>query len=112
MLSREDILNYQDCEQRTVNAWGGEVRVRSMSVAQLFSFQALLNEAKATGDYSRAQCVVASWCVVDENDRPLFTEADVEALGNKSHRSLAKIFSAVVEMNTISDDSIDAKKKH
>lgn len=112
MLSRQDILNYDDAEHRVVKGvWGGDVRIRSMSCAEMFAFSALLNEAKATGDYTKVHCSALSWCCVDDQDKPIFEAADIEKLGRKSHRNISKVFGEIVAMNTVSDEAIDAKKK-
>jgi hypothetical protein len=112
LLNKKQIQETFDYETKIVKGvWGGEVKVRSMTVTQLFKFNELISEAKKTGNYSECYIWVCIWCIVDELDVPLFSDADYDAFAKKSHKSLAKIFSVVVSMNTISDASVEEVKK-
>jgi hypothetical protein len=106
-LSREDILSFKDYEVRTVKAFGGSVRIKSLSVSESLKMSAMLKD-----DIAKAMCTAVSFACVDKDDKPLFTLDDVEALSKKSAKSVVKIFNEVVAMNTIDAERVEDAKKN
>lgn len=114
-LSRDQILSAPDASSLPlkpvkVPEWGGEVFVRSLSGAERDALEAALVSDKK-GDKSdrmrniRARFVVASAC--DEKGVPLFTEADIQALGNKAAKPIDRVFSVAQKLNGLSNDDVE-----
>lgn len=112
LLGRTEVLDSIDHDVCVVKGvWGGDLKVRSMTVTQLFQFNTMLTEARRSGDYTACHVWVCIWCAVDANDNPLFTDKDYQAIAKKSQKSLTKIFSAVIKMNTITEEKTESLKK-
>lgn len=108
-LSKKDIrLEYK---VRTVSAFGGDCRVRSLSIPEMFKLTALLKDAEVSKDYSTVHLSVAKWCAVDEQNQPLFSDADMENMPFDFQDDLQNILSCVLEMVNESREKADAKKK-
>lgn len=58
-----------------------------------------------TLDGIRAKFVAA--CVVDENGAPLFSEADIKALGELNAKAIDRIFTTIQERNGLTQEDLD-----
>jgi len=117
LLSRQDILGASDIQQELVSVpeWGGAVYVRGMTGTERDSFEASITEGqgrdvKINAQNLRAKLVARS--VVDENGKPLFSKADVEALGKKSARALQRVFNVAQRLSGISDEDVETLAKN
>jgi len=111
MLTREQILGASDrsSEDVEVPEWGGTVRVSAMSGAQRDAFEAsLLHNGKP--DVRNAHAKLAAVCIVDEDGKPLFSQADVEALGQKSAAALSRVVTAARRLNRLGESEIEDVK--
>ena len=111
LLSREAILKASDLKTQDVNVpeWGGSVRVACMTGTMRDAWeQSLLKGGKTSLENARATLVAAS--VVDEAGNPLFTSADVEALGRKSAAALDRICKAAQKLNRLTDADLEDVK--
>jgi len=103
LLSREEILQASDLAVETVPTpeWGegAAVRVRALDVNRrqaYFEFisvasrdeTGLTYDAKPFVSYDAAMAALA---IVDEEDQPVFTLGDIEALGTKNLEPVARI---------------------
>src|SRR5690606_28792623 len=102
LLGRDQILGASDFETRDAECpeWGGTVRVRPLTAVQRSLIESAMSEAKQTKRFKQvgkvaSQCV--GWCVVCEQGARLFTEADVEALGEKSSAPIPRLRDAIFE---------------
>ncbi len=57
----------------------------------------------------RAKLAIAT--IVDEDNKPVFDEADIEKLGNKSCAALDRVFAAAQRLNLISDTEVEILAK-
>src|SRR5215472_11906275 len=96
-LTRDAIFNADDVvtEEVSVPEWGGSVMVRGLSGTERDKFEAAItiqNGSKATVNLRnfRAKLVVLS--TYDNDGNRLFTDADVEKLGQKSASAIQRIF--------------------
>lgn len=111
-LTRDQILAAEDIttEEVDVPEWGGSVLVRSLTGQQRDQFEATLVErrGKRTAmNTANIRAKLVSLCVVDEAGQPVFTHADVEALGQKSAAGLARIYDVASKLSGISDDDVE-----
>lgn len=113
MLNREAILAAQDLTTQDVDVpeWGGAVRVRTMSLAERNAFGAsVMVGDKVDQQQYAAQMLIR--CIVGEDNQPLFTSADLEALGAKSAIALRRVFEAADKLNTVTVDQIETAEKN
>lgn len=104
MLTREQILEADDLptEELEVPEWGGTVVLRALNGEQREEIEVRSHKAKATGDalgWKGLKALVATYVVVDEAGKPLFTAKDVASLAKKSSTVLDRIFERVLTMN-------------
>ena len=111
LLTKEAILAAQDIryEEVSVPAWGGSVRVRSMSGADRDDWEQWLVAERGKNESAnlrnlRARMIATS--VVDESGNRLFTETDIPALGAKSATSLQRIYDVATRLNAIGDAEV------
>lgn len=112
VLTRDQIL--QDdvaptLELVPVPEWGGEVYVGILSGKQRDRFEAAYNSSKSK-DSTRA--LFAAFAIRDEANRPLFSEADVAALGEKSGVALDRVFKAAFRLNKMGEAELEAEAKN
>ena len=113
MLSKKDILGKDDLKVEIVEVpeWGGSIRVSTMSAFARDRFEA--NIAKQGGGIDthniRAKLAIAT--IVDEENKPLFNESDIEKLGNKSCAALDRVFAAAQRLNLITDKEVETLAK-
>jgi len=111
LLSKENILAANDLplECIAVPEWGGDVMVRTMTGADRDAFEASLIGKEGRMENVRARLVSLTLC--DAAGARLFTDAEVETLGNKSARALDRVFTVAQRINGIGTDAVDAAKK-
>ena len=103
-LSRDAILTANDIKTEDVDVpeWGGKVRVRAMTAIQRDNFE--LQHLKGTLKNFRA--LIASRCIVNEENENIFTEADIGRLSQKSSLPLSKIFEVAIRLSGITEKDV------
>lgn len=111
MLTREQILAADDRHYEVVEVpeWGGSVRVATMTGAQRDAFEASLLSGGAP-DLTNARAKLVAYCCVDDSGNPLFTAADVEALGRKSAAALNRVAEVARRLNLLGEEGVEAAK--
>ena len=111
-LTRDEILNSSDASESlqevAVPEWGGSVFVRVMSGSQRDRFEAAFT--KDPGNNLRAR--MASYVIADENGKPIFTEADIVGLGEKSASALSRVFDVAVKVNALTPADVGTAEKN
>lgn len=117
---REEILGQDDLPSRAVAVpeWGGrEVRVKSMTGAERDAYELdIYAEREAAKKESRkprnvrARLLVR--CLVGEDGKLLFGEADIEALGAKSAAALDRLYDVARTLNGYSEADAKALEKN
>lgn len=113
MLSREQILNIDDIkiEEVEVPEWGGSVMVKGMNGKERDAFElSFLEGSKVSSQNIRAKLV--SLTVIDEEKKPIFTVADIDALGQKSAKALDRIFEVAQRLSKIGANDIEEMAKN
>lgn len=107
MLNRDDILAAVDLPRESVAVpeWGGTVMVKTLTGRERDRFE--LSCQGATRDNIRATLAALACC--DENGVPLFTPADIPALGEKSAAALDRIFDVAARLNRIGAPEVEKK---
>ena len=111
LLSKDQILGADDRSYRDVDVpeWGGNVRIGTMTAAERDAFEAsmLPEKGKKQSDKManfRARFVAR--CVVDEEGKPLFDQADIVELGRKSANVLSRLFDECRELNGMTQEDV------
>jgi len=116
-LSREDILKADDrrIEVVEVPEWGGTVRVRSMTGAERDQFEGEVLDIRRGGvelkrANFRARLVVRT--VVGDDDKPMFSPGDIEALGAKSAGALDRVIAVAMRLNGLESGAVEVAAKN
>lgn len=111
MLNREAILAAEDLRSVDVDVpeWGGTIRVRMLTGAEMDQFMATVQQHQVNGKIDpktlRARLVILT--AVDEDGARLFTDDDLDALQGKSHAAIARVFGEAQHLNGLSDDDVE-----
>jgi hypothetical protein len=108
-LTATEILTATDIVTVEVDVpeWGGIVRLRSLSSDEATAFV----EAHKTKAQTLVGNKLVARCAVDENDKPLFTEAQVDMLKTKSVKAILRLQTVALEINGMGKDA-EAKAKN
>jgi hypothetical protein len=98
LLKREEILKAEDLPTETVKIpeWGGDVLVRGLTGAEREKLEGQITK-DSEEDAIRARLV--SMVCLGEDGKPLFTEADVAALKDKSAVALSRVFAVAQRLS-------------
>lgn len=110
-MTKEQIEKADDRPTKEVEVpeWGGSVRIRVWSGKERERVEQMTNGK------SVQQCVraaIAAMSIVDENNRPVFTQEDIQRLAEKSGTALERVLNAALELNAIRDQDIEAIAKN
>jgi len=118
-LTRQQVLDVQDVETRdvTVPEWGGKVRVKTLTGAERNALEKTMLEKNKPGkrpevNLSNFQAKLCAASMVDEAGKRIFSDRDVEKLGLKSSKALARVFSVASELSGFSEADIDELTKN
>lgn len=111
LLSREAILAANDLPTKDVEvkAWGGVVRIRSLTGTERDQFEADVLEARRAGHVSpgNVRARYLAMCIIDEVGKNVFTAADIDALGAKSAAALDIPYQAIQAFNALTDADVE-----
>lgn len=113
LLDKSAILGAKDLvsEDVPVPEWGGDVRVRTMTGTERDAFGVAIIDSTGKFDRVGYRAKLLSRCIVGEDGQPLFTEADIAALGAKSNKAIERVFVVADRLNALGDDKVqDAEK--
>lgn len=107
ILTREQALAVKDTKIEKVE-WcaGGEIYIRALTLDERDEFEAKTIQVRETGEKRfgiRAKLIAMSACDID--GKPMFTEADVAALGRKS-TSLEAVFIKCLKLSRLTNKDI------
>lgn len=131
LLSRNQILEAKDIKTKDieVHEWGGTIRIKqlsakeyndiTMNMVNIRKMAAKQLSSKKNADENLEDAInelaiknqkilLIIKSVVDENMKPLFTEADLELLYQKNTNVIDKIIAEIEELNAVSTE--DTKK--
>lgn len=113
MLTRAAIFATSDVKSTVVQVpeWCGAVLVQGMSGTMRDRWEvSVASGADATVTNARAKLVACS--VVDETGAPMFTDEDVEALGQKSGAALTRIANVAMRLSGLNNHDLDDAVKN
>ena len=99
-------------EDVPVPEWGGTVRIKTMTGAARDAFEASLVQEGGKRDFTNLRARLLAHAIVGEDDQPVFSAADVDALGQKSAAALDRLYDVAQRLNGIGTTAqADAEKK-
>ncbi len=116
-LTRDQILNANDLvyEDIDVPEWGGKVRVRALTGAERDRFEAAILEQRGRGVRVRlenARALIAAMSIVDSEGNRLFSDRDVQALGQKSAAALDRVTTVAMRLSGLGPDDLEELTKN
>ena len=116
-LTKEQILSAQDfkTEEVEVPEWDGKVRVKSLTAKERDRFEAGMIEGrgkdrKTNLENLRARLVAKT--VVDEQGNLLFSEKDVDALGEKNAAAIDTVFAVAQRLSKLRPEDVEELTKN
>lgn len=111
LLTRVQIDTAQDIRHRYVEvpSWGGWVRLKSMTGRERDQFDAetYAIEQKTKSNLTDFRCRRVARSIVDENDVRLYTDAEVEALGQKDGAVIDMLDDIVVVLSGLDQGAVE-----
>ncbi len=117
LLSRDAILSSNDLtfEEVDVPEWGGMVRVRTLTGEERDALESSMVERhgrKVDVNLSNLRARLVSLSCVDANGDRLFSDLDIEALGQKSAAALERVFAVARKLSGLSEQDVDELTKN
>ena len=105
-LSRDQILGADDLGlvEVSVPEWGGSVSLRVMRGHERDAFEVRMSAE----DRANVRARLAALSIVDEAGVRLFSDDDIEALGEKSASALNRVFERAMSLNGFTDADVEA----
>lgn len=105
MITREQILALDDLGTEVVNvpAWGGPVRVRGMTMRELDLYVDLVTHDDSAKPSIRAR--VLTWCIVDDQGRPIFQAGDELVVERRSNKVTAPLWAAICRLSGLTEEA-------
>lgn len=97
-----------------VPEWGGSVIVREMSGRDRDAYEVslLAEPGRSTApNLANVRAKLIAFSCVDEEGERLFTDADVELLGEKSAAALQRVFDVAMRLSRIGPDAVETMVK-
>lgn len=117
LLDKQAILAAKDHKTSLVEVpeWGGNVLVRTMTGRERDAFEASL--AKGDGkdrktDLTNLRARLVGLCLVGEDGQRLFTDAEVEQLGDKNAAALDRVFAVAQQLNGMTAKDVEDLTKN
>lgn len=117
-LTREQILGARDftIESMEVPEWGGTVYLRSLKGKGRDAFEGsrvrITDDKKVEMIHDNTRARLLSMTLCDEQGNLIFTEEDVETLGEKNAAVLDKLFDVAQRMSGLRPADVEAKLKN
>ena len=114
MLTRDDILRANDLprEEVPVPEWGGSVLVRTISGTERDAFEEAIMGRGRKIDPTNIRAKLCALCICDTENKRLFSDGDVAALGAKSASALDRVFETASKLNRIGAREVETLAKN
>lgn len=112
-LTRDAILAADDLQREWVDVpeWGGGVWVRTMTGLERDRWERQFlddhGKPKPGNQIENVRASLVVWCAVDDEHQRLFSEADIEALADKSGKALDRLFAVAQRLNGFRKEDLE-----
>lgn len=110
ILSVEEMLATEDIEYRNIPAWGGIVRIGSLSSDEVVDWLEVRNADKDDPRRREAGAMLIVNSLVNEKNERIGRPQHVAAFRKKSHAMTEKILREIVKMNGLGGKEIADRK--
>ena len=112
LLTADDILQASDLPKQLVDVpeWGGSVYVRALSGSERDSYEASIVGTRTDNKQLNLNNIRARLCaltICDEAGKRLFSDAQINALGNKSAAALQRIYDVARKLSGLSPEDVE-----
>ena len=112
ILTRDEILKAEDIDTQEVDVpeWGGTVLVKGLSGRQRDEFEGSMVERRgrrAVLNTANMRAKLVAWSVVDETGKRLFTNADIQDLGEHSAAAVDRVYSVAAKLSGLGDEDVE-----
>lgn len=109
ILTRDQIVKAEDIEYEIVSIpeWGGDVKLKTMTGTERDAWESSVFRAKGkvnNADYQDMRAKLLSRCIVGEDDKRLFSDKEVAAVGAKNASILDRLYIVAAKLNAIGAD--------
>ena len=113
-LTREQIVTADDSKTLAVNVpeWGGDVRLRVMTVGERDAYELEYQRKKNTGGLDDFRSKFLVRCICDDSGQRLFTDADVEKVSRKSAQVVNRLWEVAMKFNDLDESKIEDLAKN
>jgi hypothetical protein len=116
-LGRDAILKASalKTEDVPVPEWGGSVLVRELRGRERDEWEASLAVQRGrqmVPDVANMRAKLAARCIVDPDGEPLFSQQDVNALGELSAAALDRVFEVASRLSGLNPGDVEEKAKN
>ena len=117
LLNREAIFAAPDIQTEDVHIpqWGGTVRVKNLTASERDAFEDSTTTQRGNNlelNRKNFRAKLVALCVVDEDGKRIFGDADIHKLGAKSAAAMDLLFAAASRLSGISKDDEDELLKN
>jgi len=111
LLNKEQIRQAADIQTQDIEVpeWGGTVRLKSLTGAERDRFEAGVVQGQGrntTVNMKNLRAKLVAQSAIAEDGSALFTEEDVQWLGEKSAKALNRLFSAAQTLSGLTDGDV------
>jgi len=110
MLTKEQILGANDLVKESVGVpeWGGEVWVRGMTGSARSQYEESIYDANHKGiKLFNIHAKLAAAAICDESGKLLFSQHEIEQLGQKSACALDRIAEVALRLSRLRAEDVD-----
>lgn len=107
-LTKEQILSIHDWQYQEVDVpeWGGTVRMRGLTSAERDQFELEVQRIMEKGGSLVLRARIVARCLVDDEGKRLFADAEIEKLAQKSGVVLDRLFWVAMRLSGIGQESM------
>ena len=117
-LTADEILKADDLATEDVDVpeWGGKVRICTLRARDRDAYEASIIKVDVHNnvrqDYNNMRAKLLARTIVDEAGKRLFTDQQIEALGDKSAAAMDRCFSVASRLNAVSNSDLEELAKN
>ena len=114
MLTKEQILAANDIQTETIDVpeWGGQVTVKTLTGSELDAYEVSMVGDGKKRNMNNIRAGLVARAIIDEYGKRMFSDSEIELLGQKSGIALDRVFSVVQKLNPKSEKDFKELEKN
>lgn len=104
MLTKAQILKADDLPTKVVKVpeWGGEVTVCTLTAHDKDVWEESITRDEGKVEMTNLRASLCALTIVGNDGKRIFSDQDVQALGEKSSLAMSRIYNVAADMNRVS----------